>query len=124
MLFRSSSDIVDGAGHVLVTAYTLQRPDGDWSLMIVNKDQLNAHPVRIAFENEENNKVGHLTGSVSVVTFGSEQYKWHSDSGNPIGGVADPDGPLARFSKTAEADSTFILPKASVTVVRGKIAVP
>jgi hypothetical protein len=60
-----------------------------------------------------------LTGSVDVATFGSEQYQWHS---NIKGGTADPDGPIAKSSIAAGARTIFTLPKASVTVVRGKLA--
>ena len=42
-LFSATSDIQDPAGHVLVTAYAVLRPDGEWSLMLVNKDQENPH---------------------------------------------------------------------------------
>jgi hypothetical protein len=55
-LYSAASDIGDGAGHVLVTVYAALRPDGQWSLMIVNKDQENAHKVRIAFDNLEPHK--------------------------------------------------------------------
>ena len=48
-VYSARSDIGDGAGHALVTAYALKRPDGEWSLMAVNRDQENAHRVRIAF---------------------------------------------------------------------------
>jgi hypothetical protein len=120
-VFQSSSDIADPAGHTLVTAYSLLRPDGDWSLMLVNKDQENAHGVRISFQGAAKEVEKHFSGSVSAITFGSEQYKWHSDSENPIGGVADPDGPPARSTITSSADTTFTLPKASVTVLRGKV---
>ncbi|MDP9161575.1 MAG: discoidin domain-containing protein [Acidobacteriota bacterium] len=122
-VFRSSADVIDGANHVLVTAYAVKRPDGDWSLMIVNKDQLNEHPVRISFRSAENAELSHFVGPVAQVTFGSEQYKWHSDASNPIGGVADPDGPPTRSTLTAGNDTVFNLPKASVTVLRGHIAV-
>src|SRR5256886_5849968 len=46
-IFPSASDIRDAAGHVLVTSYAVLRPDGQWSLMLVNKDQESPHPVRI-----------------------------------------------------------------------------
>ncbi len=108
---------------MLVTAYTVQRPDGDWSLMLVNKDQENEHPVRISFQGAATSDEKHFAGPVSIITFGSEQYKWHSDSDNPMGGVANPDGPPARSTIAAASDTVFHLPKASVTVIRGKIAV-
>ena len=115
-MFRSTSDIQDGAGHTLVTSYAVLRPDGRWSLMLVNKDQLNPQQVHIAFENEKGSSA--LYREVEVVTFGSEQYQWHS---NMKGGIADPDGPEARSSVAAPKDGRFTLPKASVTVIRGKL---
>jgi hypothetical protein len=121
-VYQSDSDILDGAGHVLVTAYTVQRPDGDWSLMLVNKDQENEHPVHISFQGATAGDEKHFSGPISFVTFGSEQYKWHSDAENPVGGVADPDGPPARSTITAGSGTIFHLPKASVTVIHGKIA--
>jgi len=58
-----------------------------------------------------------------MVTFGSEQYKWHTDLKIvPVGGSADPDGPPARSTIFAKADTIYRLPKASVTVFRGKLA--
>jgi hypothetical protein len=120
-VFPVTSDIRDGAGHTLVTAYAVQRPDGEWSLMLVNKDQLNAHPVRIVFEDAKAKKHSYFSGSLQMATFGSEQYQWHS---NVNGGTADPDGPIAHSSVAADGPAaTFTLPKASVTVLRGNITV-
>ena len=48
-LFRVSSDVKDDAGHTLVTAYALQRPDGQWSLLLINKDPDHDHAVRVKF---------------------------------------------------------------------------
>ena len=48
-VYSAKADVGDGAGRALVTAYALKRPDGEWSLMAVNRDQENAHRVRIAF---------------------------------------------------------------------------
>jgi len=113
------SDIQDAAGHTLVTAYAVLRPDGEWSVMMVNKDQWNAHSVQLVFGDEVSKKDRNFVGPVSVVTFGSEQYQWHS---NIKGGIADPDGPPARATITATASTSFNLPKASVTVIRGKLS--
>ena len=71
-LFPAATDIVDPAGHVLVTAYSVLRPDGQWAVMLINKDQENSHAVRIVFRDQEAVIDAYLTGSVEVVTFGSE----------------------------------------------------
>jgi len=119
-MFPSSSDIQDAAGHTLVTSYAVLRPDGEWSVMLVNKDQQTPHSVHILFADDQGKKDRHFNGPVSVVTFGSEQYQWHSNRGE--GGIADPDGPAARSTVNAGADTAYVLPKASVTVIRGKLA--
>jgi hypothetical protein len=118
-IFPSESDIHDGASHVLVTSYAVLRPDGEWSIMLINKDQENPHPVRIVFQDQKSGKSSSFSGTVSMVTFGSEQYQWHS---NVKGGIADPDGPAAKSSITGGEHTVYTLPKASVTVIRGKIA--
>ena len=105
-LFPAESDIRDSAGHVLVTVYAALRPDGQWSLMIINKDQENPHPIRIVFHNSENNTDSFFAGPVSAIAFSSEQYQWHP-AGD--GGIANPDGPPARKTIAASSDTAFTL---------------
>jgi hypothetical protein len=118
-VFPASSGIQDAAGHVLVTVYALLRPDGQWSLMVVNKGQENPHSVHIEFEDAAAKKETYFAGRVSMVTFGSQQYQWHS---NIKGGTADPDGPAARSAIDGGKNTRYTLPKASITVLRGKLA--
>jgi len=115
-LFPAASDIRDATGSTLVTAYAALRPDGKWSLLVVNKDQENAQRVRIVFHGESNHE-RFFSGPVDFVTFGSEQYQWH-----PPTASADPDGPPLRTSIQADPSTTFELPRASVTVIRGTIS--
>lgn len=117
-LFPASSDIRDASGNVLVTAYAAQRPDGEWSLLVVNKDQENAHRVRMEFRNSTNKAESHFTGQVDVISFGSEQYQWHP---NIDGGSANPDGPAVRSTLNVSDDTEFALPRASVSVIRGMV---
>jgi len=53
------------------------------------------------------------------VTFGSEQYVWINDGPNSH---PDPDNPPVATTVAANAQTTFTLPKASITVLRGKVA--
>ena len=90
--------------------------------MLVNKDQETPHTVTISFQNQKSNSDTYFAAPVSIVTFGSEQYRWHTDLRLvPVGGAADPDGPPARSTISARADTIYELPKASVTVIRGKL---
>jgi len=133
-VFSAKGDLQDGAGHDLVTAYAVKRPDGKWSVMVVNRDQENGHKVRISFgaAGEKNGFVG----AVEVSIFGSAQYQWHpaqtrfmahaENSGErtivPTSkGWADPDGPIVRTELTAEKSTLYDLPAASVVVIRGNV---
>jgi F5/8 type C domain len=117
-MFRATCDSKDEAGHVLVTTYALHRPDGAWSLLLVNRDPSNAHDVRIVFENSAGKPGRAFSGSVTLVTFGKEQYAWKDDGPD---GHPDPDGPPVTKIVTGGPRASFDLPKASITVLRGAI---
>jgi hypothetical protein len=141
-VYSAKSDIDDGTGRELVTAYALKRPDGEWSLLVVNRDQENAHRVRIAFRGAFPGKpdpAAGFAGSVEIATFGSAQYKWnpprtrfmaHAEiAAAPTvvaytNGTADPDGPILRSKQNGGKDTVYDLPAASVVVIRGKVAAP
>jgi hypothetical protein len=53
------------------------------------------------------------------VTFCSEQYVWINDGPNSH---PDPDNPPVGTTVTADSNTTFTLPKAPITVLRGKVA--
>ena len=117
-LFRAVSDVKDSEGHVLVTAYALLRPDGQWALMLINKDYDHSHQLRIAFHDSDTNQDRALQGPVTLITFGKAQYQWHP---NREQGLADPDGPPANSVIDAHDDTRYNLPAASLTIVRGRI---
>ena len=116
-LFPAEGDLEDDAEHNLITAYAVKRPDGDWSLMIINKDPSNAHAVDIEFENGGKETEAHFSGTVKRVTFGAAEYVWH-----PSGETshADPDGPAKRESFEWK-EQKVTLPRASVTVLTGRV---
>jgi hypothetical protein len=116
----SHTDIKDADGNVLVTSYAIYRPDGTWSLMLVNRDETSPHSVKVQFEDGSGKHTGGFSGPVEFVTFGSEQYVWIDDGPNSY---ADPDHPPIGKTLTADSQTVFTLPKASITVLRGKLAV-
>jgi len=116
-MFPSSTDITDSAGNLLVTSYAVRRPDGNWSLMLVNRDEANPHTVRVVFEDSRSKRPASFAGPVTLVSFGSEQYVWINDGPNSH---PDPDHPpVATLLQGPPA--TFTLPKASITVLRGRV---
>ena len=136
-LFKVASDVKDADGNILVTAYAVERPDGLWSVMLVNKDQDHDHSVRVSFADPVTRHDRSFSGTVDRVVFGAAEYKWHPDpvpagapppaarggrGGGAGSGHADPDGPPSRSSVTAGGpDSLFQLPAASIVVLRGKL---
>jgi len=117
-MFPSSTNIKDSEGNVLVTSYAVRRPDGNWSLMLVNRDETHPHTVRVLFEASASKRTASFSGAVRQVSFGSEQYVWKDDGANSY---ADPDGPPVRALVSGGPQATFTLPKASVTVLRGRV---
>ena len=102
-----------GDNKPLVTAYGLRRPDGMWSVLVVNKDSV-ARMIRIEFGDGGR---GRFHGKVQVVTFGSEQYHWNG-SGPTY--VPKPDRGLMH-SFVSGGNTTYSLPPQSLTVFRGVI---
>lgn len=117
-LFRAESDIRDAEGNILVTAYAVLRPDGQWSLILINKDYDNAHSVRVVFHDDDTKEDRSFVGPVAMITFGREQYTWHSALRD---GYANPDGPEVRSTIPAGTDRCT-LPRASMTVLRGRVS--
>jgi hypothetical protein len=117
-MFPSSTGIKDEEGNVLVTSYAVHRPDGNWSLLLVNRDETNPHTVRVVFEDVESQRHGYFSGPVTLVTFGSEQYVWKNEGPNSH---ADPDGPPATTPVADGPEATYTLPKASLSVLRGRV---
>jgi hypothetical protein len=130
-LYKAASDVKDAEGNILVTAYPVERPDGQWSVMLINKDQDNAHAVKVSFADAPEGRTRHFAGLVDRIVFGPAEYQFHPDPVQPAGGRggrgamtghADPDGPASKSVVTGAGDeTTYQLPKASIIVLRGKV---
>ncbi|HWZ98479.1 MAG TPA: discoidin domain-containing protein [Candidatus Dormibacteraeota bacterium] len=118
-MFPASTDIKDADGNLLVTTYAVHRPDGNWSLMLVNRDENNPHTVRVSFENAKEKRPSSFSGTTSWISFGSDQYVWINDGPNSH---PDPNRPPAATTIDANSQTIFTLPKASITILRGKIS--
>ncbi|HWZ83475.1 MAG TPA: discoidin domain-containing protein [Terriglobales bacterium] len=116
-VFPAASDIQDADGNVLVTAYALQRPDGQWSVLLVNKDPHNERPVTVRFH-DAGSGAHYFENAVTQLSFGNEEYSWHPDGAH---GFAEPDGPASKSNDPGGAGVQYLLPKASITVLRGTI---
>ncbi len=113
-LYSAQSDIHDNAGHTLVTSYAVKRPDGKWSLLLINKDQENAHKVNVTFHNADTGRDSTFAGSVDMLTFGRDEYRW-----DPLKKEAESSG--VRKSTVDAAGKSVELPAASMVVLRGAL---
>ncbi len=112
-LYPAACDLKDAAGHTLITAYAVIRPNQSWSLMLINKDQTNAHEVRLGPGGRQG-----FTNPTTQISYGSEQYMWREAGAN---GRPEPGDPPVVKSLSAGAQAV-LLPKASITILRGKVA--
>ena len=101
-IFPASADLNDAAGRIVVTSYVVKRPDGNWSLMLINHDLNAAHPVHLVIEDAKH--ASHpLVGSVALVQYCNNP----ADNKN--------------ITMAATADSMYTLPAGSITILRGKL---
>lgn len=113
-IYPAASDLKNEQGEQIVTAYALRRPDGLWSLMLINKDPDQPHDVKVIFQNGSLMKA--FDSPIDVVQFSPQQYQLSSDRENPFPIQSDPP---ARFKATQT--SAISLPAYSLTVVRGHV---
>jgi len=114
--FPAASTILDPHKRPIVAAHAVKRPDGQWALMLVNKDPLNAYTVSVSFG--KSGSTQHFASPVASEVLSPAQYVWHSDGAN---GYPNPDGPFSSTSLSGGASATYTLPAESITVLRGTL---
>ncbi len=117
-VYPTESNIRDSKGHLLVTAYSVLRPDGQWSLLLVNKDRSNPHSLEVLFKDSSEHAYYYFSGTVKQISFGANNYVWHA---NVQDGYADPDGPWVSSDQQGGKGVKYSLPAAAVTVLRGNV---
>jgi hypothetical protein len=98
----------------MVTSYAVHRPDGRWSILLVNRDAHQAHRVRAAFR--DGAKAAAFAGRVEVDQYSAAQYRWRATSGG-----GRPQRDLPPVHRVAAASDAVTLPPFSLTVLRGRI---
>jgi hypothetical protein len=72
----------------------------------------------VDFQDSSDNRHHHFSGKVAQVSFSSDNYVWHPMGAN---GFADPDGPAVKSTQPGGKGVKYMLPEASVTVLRGVV---
>jgi hypothetical protein len=118
MLATTGPDLRDTAGQPLVGAYALQRADGALSLLLVNRDPLRGHAVRVALSGAGSPR---LAGAADLYQLSASDYVWHPHGAH---GYPSPDRPPLHgvvMARAVEAGG-LTLPAASVSVLRMRVA--
>jgi hypothetical protein len=105
-----------GGGDSWIVAYPLARPDGQWSLLLINRDFKDAHDVNVQFETTGG--TNWFSGGVVQTQFGPAQYGWieNGKQSHP-----SPDGPAATTTVLGGSGVNYTLPPESVTVLTGSL---
>ncbi len=101
-IFPASADLKDADGRTVITSYAVDRPDGNWSLMLINHDLNAAHQIHLVIDDAR--RIRHsFTGPVALVQY------CNSPNENKNTMITPP------------PDGLYTLPIGSITVIRGKL---
>jgi len=117
-IYAASSDVKDESGNVLVTAYALRRPDGLWSLLLINKDPKESRDLTLVFRNG-GGRVMKMVSPIDVYQYSEAQYV--------LGGPAKDPYPIRAQEPShhvinSDRAARIVLPPYSMTIVRGNLS--
>jgi hypothetical protein len=116
-IYPAVSDVRNGNGDQMITAYAVHRPDGLWSLLLINKDPQRAYETSVVFRNAAG-ATGTFDGRLDIFQYSSKQYQLGGPTNNPYPVRADePEHRVIQSSR--ETPTQISLPPYSLTVVRG-----
>jgi hypothetical protein len=107
----AASPITAGQPDSLLSAFAVKRPDGKWSVLLVNRDASRSRTVRLRFGNDPN--AAGLAGLHDEWLFSRAQYRWTASGEN--GHPARDRPPQHRRTR----DDSIVLPPYSLAVIRG-----
>jgi len=101
-IFPASTDLLDAAGRTVITSYAVHRPDGTWSLMLINHDLNAAHQIHLVIDDAKHARHS-FAGPVALVQY------------------CNTPNENKNTTMTASPDGVYNLPIGSITVIRGKV---
>ena len=116
-LYRAESDVHDVHGNALITAYAVHRPDGLWSVLLINKDPKITYETNI-FVKGPTERGKNFKGSVDVFQFSRKEYALGGTPLTPYPIRSKP--PEHTIIKSVGKPLQVSLAPYSLTVVRGR----
>jgi hypothetical protein len=101
-----------------VTAYTVHRPDGLWSVLLINKDPKRTYKVEVRFQPVDRKLIHTPNTPLELFQYSSAQYTLNTDRSNPVPTKNDP--PMSTILNRQNGNP-IELPPYSLTVVRGRL---
>ena len=121
-LYVADCALKNEKGQPLITAYAVRRPDMQWSLLLLNKDPVRGHTVRVEFQDQTDRRADRMRGPIDEIQYSSRQYVWHPDG---KAGYARPNLPPTHILHPPDNRETSItLLPYSITVIRGQGPLP
>jgi len=111
-LYRASWHAAKTSLPGAVDAYPVRRPDGRLALLLINRDPVHAHSLRITVVNHAGERAADLRGPYDMIQYGAQQYAWKADG---AAGHPTRDEPPRQF---VLRDGPAVLPPYSITVLR------
>ena len=104
----------EGVKPPLLAAYPLQRPDGRWALLLINKDPKQAFAVTLKCEKDGRESPSPFVAPFELLRFSSDEYQWKVNG--PEGYPLRSEPASRRLVKSPQ--SRVILPPWSLTLLR------
>jgi hypothetical protein len=111
------STALDPAGHALVSAYAITRPDGRVAVLLLNKDQRRTWRVAVKSSGAA---PAALAAPFEQWQLSGAQYQWHPRGEH---GYPAPDRPPSHARRAGMQGAEVVLPPSSLTVLRTAPAV-
>src|SRR5882672_7170796 len=116
-IYPATSNVHNAEGKELITAYAAHRPDGLWSVLLINKDPKRAFQTNVIFRTPGRADEG-FDGRLEAFQYSGKQYRLGGPSGDPYPVRAEePEHRVIESSRTKPAEIS--LPPYSLTVIRG-----
>ncbi|MBV8980260.1 MAG: discoidin domain-containing protein [Acidimicrobiia bacterium] len=101
-----------GGGPAPVTAYAVHRPDGQWAVLVLNKDASRTWDLTVSFD-AGGRRVA-FGPSLKLFQFGPAQYQWRPNGDHGQTGSSEPPA-----ERTVLADRPLVAPPSSISVLVG-----
>ena len=118
-IYPAESNVRDAQGNALITAYAVHRPDGLWSVLLINKDPKRAYQASVFIRSLSERATVNFNGPIDLYQFSSRQYALGGTALTPYPKKSQP--PQHTVINPGSKPLQVSLPPYSLTVVRGAV---